>query len=51
MNKIRGDHDASEKLYTTGLTLAPDHASLLGNYAMFLKKVRRDYVKAEEMFR
>ena len=29
----------------------PNHARILGNYAVFLENVRRDYDRAEEMYR
>ncbi len=43
--------DLAEQYYEKAIELAPDNASILGNYALFLKKIRKDYDKAEEYYK
>ncbi|MDO8531419.1 MAG: tetratricopeptide repeat protein [Dehalococcoidia bacterium] len=45
------DPEKAEALYLEGLKKLPDSAPLLGNYAIFLHQIRKDYNKAEEHYR
>ena len=43
--------DLAESLYKEGVTKYPQNAALLGNYAFFLSKIRKDYDNAEVYFK
>jgi Tfp pilus assembly protein PilF len=45
------DPDRADAIYAKGLEQFPMSASLLGNYAVFLRNVRKDYVGAEAHYR
>jgi Tfp pilus assembly protein PilF len=46
-----GDPDRAENVYQQGIKEFPKAAPLLGNYAVFLKDVRKDNDRAEAMYR
>jgi tetratricopeptide (TPR) repeat protein len=46
-----GNYDNAEKYYKMVLDSNPNHANTLGNYALFMKKIREDYDKAEEFYK
>ena len=45
------DADKQAAIYKEGLKDLPDSKELLGNYAVFLKNIRREYDKAEKYYR
>jgi tetratricopeptide (TPR) repeat protein len=51
-SKFRGsDPDRMETIYQEGIDKFPNSAPLLGNYALFLKDIRKDYGRAEEFYK
>ncbi len=45
------DPDKKEEIYLQGLKEFPDSAELTGNYALFQKNIKEEYVKAEELYK
>ncbi len=45
------DISKRDEVYRTGLLTCPDSAELHGNYAIFLKDIRKDYDAAEAMYK
>ncbi len=45
------DPERKQQLYEEGLKLLPDSAELMGNYALFLHNIRKDYEQAEAYYR
>ncbi|MEJ2069270.1 MAG: tetratricopeptide repeat protein [Syntrophobacterales bacterium] len=46
----KSDPNRAKSIYEEGLKQFPDHPDLLGNYAVFLKNIRKDYEAAEEYY-
>ena len=44
------DTDTKDALYQEGLNKFPSSAELMGNYALFLKNIRKDYGQAERYY-
>ncbi|MGC1377092.1 MAG: SIR2 family protein, partial [Anaerolineales bacterium] len=50
-NKLeKSDPEKAQKIYIDGLERFPTSAPLLGGYAIFLHKIRKDYDKAEQFY-
>jgi protein O-mannosyl-transferase len=45
------DIDKRDKIYQEGIEKLPKSAELIGNYALFLRDVKKDYGRAEEFFK
>lgn len=45
------DTDAAEKLYEKAVALHPEHATVVGAYANFLKTIRKNLKRSEVLFR
>ena len=45
------DIDTKDALYQEGLNKFPSSAELMGNYALFLKNIRKDYGQAERYYK
>lgn len=44
------DQAVADSFYRKAVELAPNDAGILGNYAIFLKNVRKDYERAEQFY-
>jgi protein O-mannosyl-transferase len=47
---FKTDPEKADEIYTEGIMLYPNSAPLIGNYALFLQNIRKDYDKAELLF-
>jgi len=49
-NVVKDNPDEADRLYLEGISRFPNSSPLLGNYAVFLKNVRKAYDQAEEYY-
>jgi len=47
---IRHDYDQAEAMFGRAIEANPNHADILGSYAIFLTDVRHDHDRAQEMY-
>ena len=48
---IRKNYDEAERLYHRALTLAPNDATILRNFATFMTRIRKNHDEAERLYR
>lgn len=50
-SRTTGEYDAAEEKFKRILQINPKHFRCLGNYAVFLKNIRKDYDGAEKIYK